>query len=154
MNRFLSVVFVLVLTWALLSQAAPARAAQGVDAAMQGFFEAMINKDSNALLAFFPQQSNFKLIPYVIGSNTPEKIGNVSYSRVKNDFSNKKGLYVFFFEKPNGWTYNVEFRRGEPWKKRSGNVFTAPESSMGHTYLKWKQEGDNWVIDELAYVHP
>jgi len=23
---------------------------------------------------------------------------------------------------------------------------------MGHTYIKWKQEGNKWVIDELAYV--
>jgi hypothetical protein len=154
MNRLFGVLLALVVTCALLPLEAPAGDDRGVDAAMQGFFEAMVNRNGNALLSFFPQKSNFKLIPYVIGSNTPENKANITYSRLKNDFSNKKGWYVFFFEKPNGWTYNVEFRRGEPWKKRAGNVFTAPDSSMGHTYIKWKQEGEKWVIDEIAYVHP
>ena len=154
MTRLFGVLLALVVTCALLPQGAPAGDSRGVDAAMQGFFEAMINKNGNALLAFFPQKSNFKLISYVIGSNTPENTASISYNKLKKDFSQKKGLYVFFFEKPNGWTYNVEFRRGEPWKKKPGNIFTAPDSSMGHTYIKWKQEGDNWVTDEIAYVHP
>ena len=154
MNRLFCSLLALLFTFALLPQGASARDDRSVDAAMRGFFEAMINKDSNAVLSFFPQKSNFTLIPYVIGSNTPESITAISYGKLKDDFSNKKGLYVFFFENPNVWTYNVEFRRGEMWQKRPGNIFVAPQSSMGHTYIKWKQEGDRWVIDEIAYVHP
>ena len=154
MNRTSLFVIVFLALLFLLPPGAPARDDQGADAAMQGFFTAMINRDSQALLAFFPQQTTCKLIPYLIGSKTPEAVTNISYGKLKNDFAQKKGLYVFFFEKPNGWTYNVEFRRGEPWKKRPGNIYMAPESSMGHTYIKWKPEGDKWVVDELAYVHP
>ena len=65
-----------------------------------------------------------------------------------------KGMYVFFFEQPDGWAYQVEFRRGQMWLRGPGNTFLPPQSSMGHTYIKWKQEGNKWVIDELAYVHP
>jgi hypothetical protein len=154
MKRFSFVLIVLLLALALPPQGAWARDAQSADAAMQGFFEAMINHNSKALLNFFSPNSSFKLIPYLIGTKTPEKIATISYDRLKNDFANKKGWYVFFFEKPNGWTYNVEFRRGEPWKKKAANIFIPPDSSDGHTYIKWKQEGDKWVIAELAYVHP
>jgi hypothetical protein len=154
MKRFSFLLLAVLFTLALFPQGALARDDRGVDAAMQGFFEAMINRNSNALLTFFSPNSNFKLIPYLIGTKTPEKLANISYDRLKHDFANKKGLYVFFFDKPNGWTYNVEFRRGERWKKKAGNIFTAPDSSDGHTYIKWKQAGDKWVIDEIAYVHP
>ena len=121
---------------------------------MQAFIEAMVNKDSRAVLSFFSQKTNFQLIPYVIGSNTPETIATISYNKLKNDFSSRKGLYMFFFSKPNGWEYQVEFRRGEMWRKRPGNLYTATHNSMGHTYIKWKQEGDRWVIEEIASVHP
>lgn len=153
MKRFTFLFIFLLFALTLLPQAVPAKDG-GPEAAMKAFIEAMVNKDSNAVLSFFPQQSTCKLIPYVIGSKTPEKVNTISYDRLKNDFANKKGWYVFFFEKPNGWTYNVEFRRGEMWRKKSGNLFAAPDSSEGHTYIKWKQEGDRWVIAELAYVHP
>jgi hypothetical protein len=153
MKRFSFLFIVLLLTLALPPQETSAKDG-GAEAAMKAFTEAMVNKDSNAVLSFIPQQSTFKLIPYVIGSKTPEKVNTISYNKLKSDFANKKGLYIFFFEKPNGWTYNVEFRRGENWKKKAATIFTAPDSSDGHTYIKWKQEGDKWVIDELAYVHP
>jgi hypothetical protein len=114
----------------------------------------MVNHDSRALLAFFPKKSSFRLIPYTIGNDTPDASQSISYDRLKNDFAHKGQLYTFFFEQPNGWAYQVEFRRGEPWQKGPDSIFIAPRSSRGHTYIKWKQEGSKWVVGEIAYVHP
>ena len=154
MNKVIALLLAVGFGWALLVQGAGARDDRGADAAMQGFIEAMVNKNPQAVLSFFPQRSNFRLVPYEIGSKTPETPVMVSYNQLKNAFAKKGELYVFFFEQPDGWAYQVEFRRGEMWRRGPDAVFFAPQSSMNHTYIKWKQEGDKWVVDEIAYVHP
>ena len=113
MHKVISLLLAVGLGWALLVQGAAARDDRGADAAMQAFFEAMVNKNPPAVLSFFPQKSNFRLVPYEIGSKTPETPATISYNQLKNAFAKKGELYVFFFEQPNGWAYQVEFRRGE-----------------------------------------
>ncbi len=154
MNRIFSFLLVLGLGLAIIPQGAWAGDFQGADGAMQAFYEAMIRKDSRTVLGSFSPKTGFKLISYEIGQNSPETITTVFYDKLKMDFAVRTGLYQFFFAKPDGWEYNVEFRQGEPWRKGPNNTYFAPQSSMGHTYIKWKQEGNRWVIDELAYVHP
>jgi hypothetical protein len=154
MHKVIALLLAVGLGWALLVPGAAARDDRGADAAMQAFIEAMVNKNPQAVLSFFPQKSNFRLVPYEIGSKTPETPVTVSYNQLKNAFAKQGELYVFFFEQPDGWAYQVEFRRGEEWRRGPDAVFFAPQSSMNHTYIKWKQEGDQWVIAEIAYVHP
>jgi hypothetical protein len=43
---------------------------------------------------------------------------------------------------------------GKHWKKRGADTFVAPDSSSGDTYIKWRREGQKWVIGEIGETTP
>jgi hypothetical protein len=128
--------------------------AQGVNEAMQSFIHAMTQKDTNGIFAAFSAQTSWKYQPYEIGTGRPSKATVVSPSQMANDFQKKQGWYNFFLADPNGYTFRLNFMRNLPWKKRGADIFVAPESDSGNTYVKWRQEGQRWVIAVIGETTP
>ena len=127
---------------------------QDVNEAMQSFIQAMAQKNPHAILAAFSQQTPWKYQPYEIGTGRPLKAAVVNPKQMANDFRKKRGWYNFFLADPNGYTFRLNFMRNLPWKKRGADTFVAPESGSGNTYVKWRVEGQKWVIAVIGETTP
>jgi hypothetical protein len=128
--------------------------AQGVDAAMGAFSQAMHGKNPPGVLAAFSRTSPWRYVNYEIGTGKVMSTRTVTFKQMAADFQRKTGWYNFFFAKPNGYTFMVLFFRGEPWHKRGANTFVPPEVGTGKTHITWRQEGGRWVIGEIGETTP
>lgn len=140
------ILLLLMLGWGFFHQAH----GQDVDAAMQAFIQAMVSKNPDAIFAAFSRQSPWRYQPYEIGTGKRLQPEVVSPQKLALDIQEKKGWYDFFLADPNGYTFRVNFIDNKAWKKRGAHTFVAPDSTSGHTYLKWRQEGQSWVIAEIG----
>ena len=131
-----------------------AAADQTPDQAMRSFIDAVVRKDKSAVLAFFSPTSPWQYIGYEIGSNKVVANQMITYQMMAQDFANRKGWYNFFFDEPNGYTFRVNFRPGEMWKKKGRNTFVCPQSGSGNTYVAWRLEGSKWVIEKIGETGP
>lgn len=141
--------------WAGMSWGSDAPAtSNSPDPAMRAFTQAMLRKDPRRLLAFFPRESAWKFQSYEIGTNKLTSSNQVSYAKLVNDFQKKTNWYGFFFNDPNGYTFRLHFIRGERWRKEGPDLFIAPRSEDGRTYIRWKRERGRWVIAEISETAP
>ena len=131
-----------------------AAADQGPDQAMRSFINAVVGKDKSAILSFFSPNSSWQYVGYEIGTGKVIATKTVNYQVMTKDFANKKGWYSFFFDEPNGYTFRVNFRKGEMWKAKGRNTFVCPQSDSGNTYVAWMQEGGKWVIQKIGETGP
>ena len=139
-----------IMTWGYIQEAH----AQSVDEAMQSFIQAMAQKNSHGIFAAFSQQTPWKYQPYEIGTGRPLKAEVINPGQMTNDFQKKRGWYNFFLADPNGYTFRLNFMRNLPWKKRGADTFVAPESDSGNTYVRWRLEGQRWVIAVIGETTP
>ena len=131
-----------------------AAADQTPDQAMRLFIDAMLRKDKSAILSSFSTNSPWQYVGYEIGTGKVIATKTVPYQAMAQDFANRKGWYNFFFDEPNGYTFLVNFRPGEMWKKKGRNTFVCPQSGSGNTYVAWRPEGSKWVIDKIGETGP
>lgn len=144
------IISIAMLGYGLVNQAE----AEDVDGSMQSFMQAMVNKNSTAIFAAFSQQSPWKYQPYDINSGRRLSPVTITPAELRRDFQQKSGWFNFFMEDPDGYTFRVNFIHQKPWKKREAETFVAPDSSTGNTYIKWRREGQNWVIAEIGETTP
>jgi hypothetical protein len=156
-NRMVHLGMMLVLIFAMtgLDWSYEAAAAdQGPDQAMRSFIDAVVRKDKSAILSSFSPSSPWQYVGYEIGTGKVIATKMVNYQVMTKDFASKKGWYGFFFNEPNGYTFRVNFRQGEMWKKKGRNTFVCPQSDSGNTYVAWMQEGEKWVIQKIGETGP
>jgi hypothetical protein len=127
---------------------------QGPDQAMRSFIDAVVRKDKSAILSFFSPSSPWQYLGYEIGTGKVVANKMVKYEVMAKDFGAKKGWYGFFFDEPNGYTFRVNFSKGEMWKNKGPNTFVCPQSHSGNTYVTWKPEGGKWVIQKIGETGP
>ena len=139
-----------ILGWVPVNQAE----AQDVNEAMQSFIQAMVNKNPAAIAAAFSRQSPWRYQPYEIGTGRRLKPAVIAPEQMVRDFQQKSGWYDFFMADPNGYTFRVNFMHSNQWKKRGTDTFVAPDSDSGNTYIKWRREGQRWVIGEIGETTP
>jgi hypothetical protein len=131
-----------------------AAADQGPDQAMRAFIDAVVRKDKAAILASFSTTSPWQYVGHEIGTGKVIATKRVSYQTLAQDFDAQKGWYGFFFHEPNGYTFRINFRAGEMWKKKGPTTFVCPQSDSGNTYVSWKSEGGKWVIAKIGETGP
>ena len=125
-----------------------------LDQAMRSFIDAVVRKDKSAVLAFFSPTSPWQYLGYEIGSSKVIATKTITYQVMAQDFANRKGWYGFFFNEPNGYTFRINFRPGEMWKKKGSSIFVSPQSDSGNTYVVWRPEGGKWVIAKIGETGP
>jgi hypothetical protein len=128
--------------------------AQDVNQAMQSFIQAMAMKNPESIFSAFSRQTPWRYQPYEIGTGRPLKAQVVTPDQMANDLRKKQRWYDFFLAEPNGYTFRLNFMRNKPWKKRGADTFVAPESESGNTYVKWRLEGQKWVIAVIGETTP
>lgn len=148
--KYIFILLLAMFAWGPVNQSE----AQEVSDAMQSFIQAMVNKDPAAILSAFSRQSPWKYQPYEIGSRRRLKTATVTPDKLARDFQQKTRWYDFFMADPNGYTFRINFMDGKHWKKRGADTFVAPDSSSGDTYIKWRREGQKWVIGEIGETTP
>lgn len=154
-NSYLGMIVAFALVLSGLGWISGATAAdQGPDQAMRAFIDAVVRKDKSAVLSFFSPTSPWQYVGYEIGTGKVIATKMVSYQEMAQDFASRKGWYGFFFDEPNGYTFRVNFRPGEMWKKRGPNTFVCPQSSSGNTYVVWMPQGGKWVIQKIGETGP
>jgi hypothetical protein len=131
-----------------------AAADQDPDQAMRSFIDAVVRKDKSAILSSFSPSSPWQYVGYEIGTGKVIATKTVNYQVMAKDFANQKGWYNFFFNEPNGYTFRINFRPGEMWKKKGRDTFVCPQSDSGNTYVAWRQEGGKWVIEKIGETGP
>jgi hypothetical protein len=131
-----------------------AAADQGPDQAMRSFIDAVVRRDKAGILASFSTTSPWQYLGYEIGTGKIVANRMVKYEVMAKDFAAQKGWYGFFFNEPNGYTFRINFRQGEMWKKKGPNTFVCPQSDSGNTYVTWKPEGGKWVIQKIGETGP
>ncbi len=126
----------------------------GLQKAMKSFVQAMVRKDSNGILAAFSQRNPWRFVGYEIGTGRPLESKMVSFAQMSRDFRARKGWYHFFFDDPNGYTFRINFGKGEVWKRRGTTYARSSGDRSVRHYIKWRQEGGKWVIAEIGDTSP
>jgi hypothetical protein len=127
---------------------------QGPDQAMRALIDAVVHRNPAPILASFSTTSPWQYVGYEIGTGKISAKKMVTYAVMAKDFAGKQGWYRFFFDEPDGYTFRINFRAGEMWKKKGPATFVCPQSDSGNTYVTWRQEGGKWVIQRIGETGP
>jgi hypothetical protein len=151
----LGIIAALILTLSVCAVNSGAAAAdQGPDQAMRAFIDAVVQRNPAGILASFSKASPWQYVGYEIGTGKIISKKMIPYAVMAKDFAGKQGWYRFFFDDPDGYTFRINFRAGEMWKKKGPATFVCPQSDSGNTYVTWRQEGGTWVIQRIAETGP
>jgi len=122
----------------------------GLDQAMQAFIQAVQNRNSQGVLAAFSHKTLWR---YVTFNSFTKKVNSrvtVTYAEMARDFKARKGWwYDKFMENPPTEHFRDEYFRGQKWLRHGTTFFPGPKETSG-LYIKWRQEGGNWVIAEIG----
>lgn len=126
---------------------APADVAS-VETAMRKFIAALKKNDVAAFLSLFSRSGFFY-------ANNPLNVVRVTvpYSELAKDLRKKGDWYCTYLERCGDLDAFVDnIGDGEMWPRVGGARFVPPGSDAeSPTYVKWRKEGDRWVVDEIGY---
>lgn len=81
---------------------------------------------------------------------------SISYARLTRDVKTKGELYWLLLERADNGSYDAfvdNFPNDTMWTSVTGNKFVPHgEPLTSHTYVRWRREGDRWVIAEISYA--
>ncbi len=131
-----------------------AAADQGPDQAMRSFIDAVVRKDKSAILSSFSPSSPWQYVGYEIGTGKVIATKTVSYQVMAKDFASQKGWYGFFFAEPNGYTFRINFRPGEMWKKKGRNTYVCPAERFGQHLCRLEAEEESGSFEKIGGTGP
>lgn len=117
-------------------------------AAMRKLITSIKNTDVRAFLSLFSRSRFF----YANNPLNEVRIA-VTYSELEKDLKRKGDWYCTYLERCGDLDAFVDnIADGEMWHRVGGAKFVPPGSvADSHTYVKWRKEGSQWLIDEIAY---
>jgi len=121
-----------------------------LNVAMRKFISALKDRDVEGFLSLFSRTRFF------YASNPLNVLRTaVSYNELAADLRRKGDWYFTYLERGDGGIYDAFIDNvgdGEMWRRGGGARFTPPGTETSDsTYVKWRKEGDRWVIDEISY---
>jgi len=146
-----SLALVLLLVWPQVGWGGDAG---GPDQAMASFIQAMRAKNAPGVLGAFAKRSPWQYLGYEVGSGRLRVQKTVAYAEMEQDFQNRTGWHHFFFDEPNGYTFQVNFLPREKWVRKGNTFVKSNDSPKWPFYIKWRQEGSQWVIAEIGETTP
>ena len=122
----------------------------GLDRTMQVFVAAVKSRNPAGILAAFSRTTPWQHVTYDVTNQS--RVGSrtaVTYTQMERDFHKKTGWYdrFFGFEGAQMLCDNINYM-GKGITK--GTTFTPVDSTLGRFYIKWRQEGGRWVIEEIG----
>lgn len=126
-----------------------AKTADGLDRAMQDFVQAVQSRNSQGVLVAFSRTTPWKYVLFNPITDKLESQVTVPYAEMARDFKARKGewYYKFLENRPTEHFRDENFR-GQKWLRQGTTFFANPEKPTGF-YIKWRQEGNGWVIVEI-----
>ncbi len=122
-----------------------------LEVAMQKFVKALHNKDINAFAALFSKNNNWNYVGTII---TPVLTSEHTYAALIVDLRQKTGLYESLFDSGGDDTFRdyISMTDGKPWIRTGDHQFSPPDLPDIHesVYVKWRYEGQRWVVDVIA----
>ena len=121
-----------------------------LDLAMRGFINALKKRGAEAFLSFFSRSRPFY-------ANNPMNVIRVPvpYSKLAADVRKKRGFYWDYLERGEGGMYDAfvdNIGDGRMWRRVGGNKFVPPGSDASSlTFVRWRRDGQRWVIAEISY---
>lgn len=121
----------------------------GLDRAMQDFVQAVQSRSSQGVLAAFSRTTPWKYLAFHPITDKLESQVTVSYAEMAREFKARKGewYYMFMENRPTEHFRDENFR-GQKWLRRGTTFYSNSKEPKGF-YIKWRQEGDRWVIAEI-----
>jgi hypothetical protein len=122
----------------------------GLDQAMQAFIQAMQSRNSQGVLAAFSRKTPWRYVTFSSFTKKLNSRASVTYAEMARDFKARGGYwYDKFMENRPTEHFRDEYFRGQKWPRYGNTFFPGPKESSG-LYIKWRQEGGNWVIAEIG----
>lgn len=127
-----------------------------LSAAMRKLIRAMRTRNTSLFLSLFSRtRPFFHLNPMNVGSKKYFR-DSISYARLTRDVKTKGELYWLLLERADNGSYDAfvdNFPNDTMWTSVTGNKFVPHgEPLTSHTYVRWRREGDRWVIAEISYA--
>lgn len=127
-----------------------------LSAAMRKLIRAMRTRNTSLFLSLFSRSRPFfHLNPMNVGSKKYFR-NPISYARLTRDLKNKGELYWLLIERADNGDFDAfvdNFPDNKMWTSFRGNKFVPRgEHFTSHTYVRWRREGDRWVIAEISYA--
>jgi hypothetical protein len=125
----------------------------GLDQAMLAFEQAMRSGNSQGILAAFSRTTSWRFVSYEIGTGRRLAQHTVTFAQMEQDFKARKGWWHFFVGEPiRDPNYVENFLPHAKWR-RQGTTFIQEPIEAGEpiiNYIKWRPEGDRWIIAEIG----
>jgi len=121
-----------------------------LDRAMQAFVQAVQARNTQGILGAFSRSAPWKYKLFDAMTNKLDRQVAVPYAEMAKDFKARKGnwYYMFIENRPTEHFRDENFR-GQKWLRKGNTFFANPKEPTGF-YVKWRQEGNKWVIAEIG----
>lgn len=121
-----------------------------LNAAMGRFLAALRNRDVEEFLSLFSRKKAW----HYIGTLTrPVQVERVTYSQLERDLRRKSGWYEALIDAgPDDCFRNhVVASEGRPWVLKGKMTFVPPDAGNDMSvFVRWRKEGERWVVDAIA----
>jgi hypothetical protein len=121
-----------------------------VDKAMADFVTALKRREIAKLLSYFPREGTWSVLATgeaVPAGNAPHKM---KYRDIVRKGHPSPEFLDFFFDGDDPFVQFVQRTKGKPWTKREANTFIPPGGWKPTVYVRWRVEGDRFVVDQIA----
>lgn len=125
-------------------------------ASMRKLIKAMRDKDVEAFLALLPRQSPWRHSSTMVSPGSPPDAETYSYEDTANELRKREGLYIRLFVNDLTDSFAGNYLETDVMWRAKGDRFVPPGASAASppkVYVKWREEGDKLVLDEIAYPY-
>jgi hypothetical protein len=114
--------------------------------AMEEFAEALREHDAARVLGKFSRAGGFR---YADTRKSAPSIQPIAFDRAERELNAKAGLFRALLD-PAGFTQYVSGDHAIPWLGIGPDEFAPRGVDAKKVWLRWRAEGDAWVVDTLA----
>jgi hypothetical protein len=114
--------------------------------AMEEFAEALREHDAARVLGKFSRAGGFR---YVDTRKSAPSIQPIGFDRAERELNAKAGLFRALLD-PAGLTQYVSSDHAIPWLWIAPDEFAPRGVDAKKVWLRWRAEGDAWVVDTIA----
>ena len=118
--------------------------------AMEELSEAVREHDAARVLEKFSRSAGFR---YSDSRKQKPIIQAISFDRLQRELGAKSGLYRTLLE-PSGLVQYVSGEHAVPWRGVSQDEFAPRGVDANKVWVRWRSEGDTWVVDTIALPAP
>lgn len=128
--------------------------ADDLDDYMLQYMRSIRSGDVTLFLRFLSTENNWRFVSYRAGTSNIVSTTSFSYQQTADMLAQRGGLYSALFDGTPSYRYRDRLAAHplSVWH-RIDNGYRLPDSE-GISFVRWKREGDRWVIDSIGDDSP